>query len=50
MAEKRICGTCRWHRHEDINDGWVCVNITSRFCSDWTGYSDTCEDWEGRDT
>ena len=23
---RKCCGTCRWHSHEDISDGWVCVN------------------------
>ena len=20
------CGTCKYHQHEDTDDGWVCVN------------------------
>lgn len=45
---KRICGTCRWHKHEDISDGWVCVNDQSDYCADWTDYDDTCDEWEGK--
>ena len=37
---KRICGTCRWHQHEDISDGWVCVNDQSDHRADWTGHDD----------
>lgn len=43
---KRICGTCRWHKHEDISDGWVCVNDQSDHRADWTGHDDTCDEWE----
>lgn len=47
MTDK-ICGTCKWHKHEGIDDGWVCVNDRSDYCTDWTDYEDTCEDWEER--
>ena len=47
MDDKK-CGTCKHHYHEDIDDGWVCVNPRSRFCTDWTEYEDTCEEWEER--
>jgi hypothetical protein len=30
--KKKCCGTCRWHKHEDIDDGWVCVNDQSEYC------------------
>ena len=46
MAE--MCGTCKWHKHEDIDDGWVCVNDRSDYCTDWTDYGDYCEDYEPR--
>ena len=45
---KQICGTCRWHKHEDISDGWVCVNDQSDHCADWTDYNDACDKWEGK--
>jgi hypothetical protein len=48
MNTEQVCGNCKWHRHEDIDDGWVCVNADSEHCTDWTEYKDTCEDWEGR--
>lgn len=46
---RKCCGTCRWHSHEDISDGWVCVNDESDYCTDWTDYDHCCEDWEERE-
>lgn len=46
--DEQICGTCKWHYHESIDDGWVCVNADSRYCADWTEYNDSCEEWEGK--
>ena len=43
------CGTCKWHQHESVDDGWVCVNDRSEYCTDWTDYKDYCEDWEGKE-
>ena len=45
---RKCCGTCRWHRHEDISDDWVCANGESDYCTDWTDYDHCCEDWERR--
>ena len=42
------CGTCAWHQHEDITEGWVCVNAGSIFCTEWTDYKDSCCMWEDR--
>lgn len=47
--KKKCCGTCRWHKHEAVDDGWVCVNDQSEYCADWTEYGDSCADWEGRE-
>lgn len=46
---RKCCGTCRWHRHEDISDDWVCANGESDYCTDWTDYDHCCEDWEERE-
>lgn len=43
------CGTCKWHRHKDMDDGWVCVNPDSEYFTDWTEYHDSCSDFEERD-
>lgn len=45
----KTCGTCRWHHHEDIDDGYVCVNAKSEKRTDWTDEDYKCDAWEGRD-
>lgn len=49
IDEKKCCGTCKYHYHESIDGGWVCVNYESEYVADWTEYSDSCEEWEGRE-
>ena len=44
----KCCGTCKWHKFENISDGFVCVNSDSDYCADWTEYGDSCEEWEKR--
>lgn len=44
----RCCGTCKYHEHEDIDNGWVCVNPESDYIADWTDYDFCCEDYEER--
>ena len=49
----RVCGTCRWRWHkrdkdESGNEVWVCTCGDSENWSDWTEYSDTCEEWRKR--
>lgn len=46
--EKECCGNCRYHHHEPIDDGWVCVNDESEYVTDWTDYDFCCDEWEGR--
>lgn len=46
MNDRRICGECKWHQHEDIDNGWVCVNADSKHCTDWMEYNDSCEEFE----
>ena len=48
MKEK-CCGTCKYHKHEVIDDGWICTNAESDYCTFLTEYGDYCEDWEGKD-
>lgn len=43
------CGTCKWHKHESIDDGWVCCNGDSEYVADYTEYEDCCDEWEGRE-
>ena len=42
----KICGTCEYYQHEDIDDGWVCVNDQSEYLADWTTYDHSCTEWE----
>lgn len=46
--DDQCCGNCKYHQHEDVDDGWVCTNSESDYCSDWTEYEDWCPDWEER--
>ena len=48
MEGRECCGTCKWHEHEEISDGWICVNDQSDYCGDWTEYDDGCQEWEER--
>ena len=48
MDNREICGTCKYHHHENVDDGWVCVNSDSDYCTDFTEYTDSCDEWEGR--
>lgn len=48
--KEKCCGTCRYHVHEDIDDGWVCVNPRSEYVTEWCDYGHTCEQWEERQT
>lgn len=48
MNGNKCCGKCKYHRHEDIDNGWVCCNPDSDYCSDWTEYNDYCVDYEER--
>ena len=41
------CQSFRWHYHEDIDDGYVCVNADSSKCTEWTSDDDSCGEWEG---
>ena len=44
---EHICGTCKWHHKDQFGD-WHCVNSDSEWCTEWTEYTDTCEEWEGK--
>ena len=47
--ENKICGTCRNHRIDPYDDGWRCVCGDSDYCTEWTEYTDTCDEWEGKE-
>lgn len=42
MGGGKNCGTCRYHYHETVDDGYVCVNPKSDYCADWTDNNMTC--------
>lgn len=46
MSEKKVCGTCKYHQFENVDDGYVCVNGESEYLSDWTDFNHTCDCWE----
>lgn len=46
--KRECCGNCKWHEHENISDGWVCVNNDSEYVADWTDYDFCCEQYESR--
>lgn len=46
MEIKKCCGTCKYHHHEDIDNGWVCTNDESEYVTDWTDYDHCCGEWE----
>ena len=48
MIDEKCCGTCKYHYHKNIGDGWECVNDRSEYFADWTEYSDSCDEWEER--
>jgi hypothetical protein len=48
MATEKICGTCKWHRYDKSHSDWMCVNCKSDYHTDFTGYEDGCDEWEGR--
>lgn len=45
MENKRVCGNCRWHACEIYPD-FICANEESEYAGDYTGYGDSCEEWE----
>ena len=48
MDNRQICGTCKYHQHEDIDDGWVCACPESDNFTDLTDYECSCDEWEAR--
>lgn len=29
MTDDKCCGTCKYYYHENIDNGWICVNDQS---------------------
>lgn len=56
MSE-HICGECRYHKGEYITNafngrrecrGFKCDNEDSEYFTEYTDYTDTCEEWSER--
>ena len=47
MGEYRVCGRCLWH---NFDGDWGCGCPDSERYGDWTGWNETCEDWEAKGT
>lgn len=43
------CENCRYYEHEEIDDGYVCVNDDSEYLADWVEPGHCCEDWSKAD-
>ena len=41
----RKCENCRYCEHEDISDGYVCVNDESEYWADWVEPKHCCAEW-----
>lgn len=51
MSEReKCCGTCRWHvlERNSADNEFVCSCADSDYYTDYTGYGDSCPDWEER--
>jgi dUTP pyrophosphatase len=49
VNNKRCCGTCKWHKREPIDGGFICVNARSEKVADWTGDEEWCREWERKE-
>ena len=43
---EEICKNCKYWQHEEIDNGFVCVNDLSYHLADWTEEYETCEKFE----
>lgn len=50
-TKRKICGECKHRKKLKFRcaEEWECCNPDSEFCGVMTGYSDFCEDWEGKE-
>lgn len=49
MEKVEICGNCEYHHCSDVTNEWFCANGESENYTDYTEYSDACEEWEERE-
>lgn len=52
MTSEEICGKCRYHKPDSSHGGdikeWYCNNEDSEYYTDYTEYTDSCEEFEER--
>lgn len=48
-TEEQNCGTCLYHKKDNDEGDWVCDNHDGEYFQDFTGYDDSCPDWEGKE-
>ena len=50
--DKECCGTCKYHKSTgkycEGDTDYVCMNNDSEYCTDYTEYSDCCDEYEKR--
>lgn len=62
MSKEKVCGACKWHIMEtkivgakdiysvkissQVVNEWFCNNSRSEYYTDFTDYSDTCDEYE----
>lgn len=43
------CDNCEYYCFEPIDQGYVCVNDDSDYCTDWVEPDHCCADWVRKD-
>lgn len=43
------CATCKYHYFKKIDQGYVCVNSDSEYCTEWTDDNDFCSEYEEKE-
>lgn len=43
-----VCGTCQYHRLNSRTDEWKCDNPESDYFTNYTDYTDTCQEYMRR--
>ena len=48
MNKEECCGNCKYHYYDREDEDWVCDCQNSEYYTDYTGYTDKCEEYEER--
>ena len=48
MNKEKCCGNCTHHMFDEEKDEWYCNCPAADAFLSWTGYEDTCVDFEAR--